>query len=143
MNVASILKTKGREVATCPPSATLHDVARILSEKRIGAVVIDNGNGGVAGILSERDMVRAVAARGGGCLEELASSIMTKDVITCAPDDGLDQIMATMTTGRFRHVPVVEAGRLVGIVSIGDVVKHHIAEVELEASSLKSYVLAG
>ena len=143
MNVAVILKAKGGEVSTCPPTATLQDVARLLVEKRIGAVVIDDGKGGVAGILSERDMVRAIAARGGGCLDELASAIMTKDVITCAPADGLDMIMATMTAGRFRHVPVVEGGRLVGIVSIGDVVKHHIAEVELEASSLKSYVLAG
>lgn len=143
MNVAAILKAKGRDVATCPPTATLHDVARQLAEKRIGAVVIDNGEGGVAGILSERDMVRAIAARGGGCLGEAASAIMTRDVITCSPDDSLEGIMATMTAGRFRHVPVVEAGKLVGIVSIGDAVKHHIAEVELEANSLKSYVLAG
>jgi CBS domain-containing protein len=143
MNVAAILKAKGRAVATCLPTTTLQDVARMLAEKRIGAVVVVDEKGDVAGILSERDMVRAIAARGAQCLPETASEIMTKGVITCTPDDVLGHIMSTMTTGRFRHVPVVEGGKLVGIVSIGDAVKHHIAEVELEASSLKSYVLAG
>lgn len=143
MNVAEILKDKGRGVATVPTDASLHDVAKLLCDKRIGAVVVVDGKGDVAGILSERDLVRAVARRGGGCLVEQASAVMTKEVVTCGPADGLDKIMSTMTTGRFRHVPVLEGGKLVGIVSIGDAVKHHIAEVELEATSLKNYVLAG
>jgi CBS domain-containing protein len=143
MNVATILKHKGRDVATVASTATLHDVARLLAEKRIGAVVIVDGRDGVAGILSERDLVRVIAGRGAQCLAEPASSIMTRDVVTCSPEEPLDSLMSTMTTGRFRHMPVIEGGRLVGIVSIGDAVKHHIAEVELEANSLKSYVLAG
>ncbi len=143
MNVATILKAKGRGVTTGQPHETLQDIAKLLADKRIGAVVIVDGQGSVAGILSERDVVRAIASRGGGCLSEPAYSVMTKDVISCTPEDSLDKIMSEMTAGRFRHVPVVEAGQLVGIISIGDVVKNHIAEVELEASSLKSYVLAG
>lgn len=143
MNVAAILKAKGHGVATIQPEASLHEVAKVLSDKRIGAVVVIDAKGDVAGILSERDLVRAVAARGGGCLTEPTSAIMTREVVTCTPADRLDNIMSIMTTGRFRHVPVVDGGKLVGIVSIGDAVKHHIAEVELEASSLKSYVLAG
>lgn len=143
MNVATILKAKGRNVTTSTPDTSLHDVARQLAEKRIGAVVVVDQGGRVAGILSERDLVRAIAERGPACLAEPASRIMTRGVITCTPDDHLEHIMATMTAGRFRHVPVVEQDRLVGIVSIGDAVKHHIAEVELEAHSLKTYVLAG
>ena len=143
MNVAAILKAKGRVVTTGQPHASLQDIARLLADKRICAVVIVDGQGSVAGIVSERDVVRAIASRGSDCLSEPAYSIMTKDVISCTPEDRLDKIMSVMTAGRFRHVPVVEAGQLVGIISIGDVVKNHIAEVELEANSLKSYVLAG
>ena len=142
MNVAAILKGKSGGVATSSPDATLQDIAKLLAEKRIGATVIVDGQGAVVGILSERDLVRIIASRGGGCLVERASSIMTKEVTTCTPDEPVDRLMSTMTAGRFRHVPVVEGGRLVGIVSIGDAVKHHIAEVELEATSLKNYVLA-
>ena len=106
-------------------------------------MVVVDGAGGVGGILSERDLVRAIAQRGPSCLAEPASRTMTREVISCTPADSVDGIMATMTQGRFRHLPVIENGRLAGIVSIGDAVKNHIAEVELEASSLKTYVLAG
>lgn len=143
MNVATILKAKGADVATVTADATLHDVAQLLAEKRIGAVVVVDGPGRVSGILSERDLVRAIAQRGPACLTEPASRTMTKDVVTCAPGDTVDGVMSIMTRGRFRHVPVLDNGRLAGIVSIGDAVKHHIAEVELEANSLKTYVLAG
>ncbi len=143
MNVAAILKTKGRSVATATRSATVQEVANLLAAKRIGAIVIVDGDGPVAGIVSERDVVKAIAAHGARCLCEPVTSIMTHEVITCAPGESLDEVMATMTSGRFRHVPVVEGGQLVGIVSIGDAVKFHIAEVEQEATALKSYVLAG
>jgi CBS domain-containing protein len=143
MNVAAILKTKGRAVATTPGSSSLQEVAGLLAGRKIGAVVILAADGHVDGIVSERDIVRAIAARGAGCLAEPVSAIMTREVITCAPGETLDHLMATMTAGRFRHVPVVDGGQLVGIVSIGDAVKYHIAEVEQEATALKSYVLAG
>jgi CBS domain-containing protein len=143
MNVAAILKTKGRAVATAERSATLQDIINLLAAKRIGAIIIVDAKDDVEGIVSERDVVRAVAAHGAACLTEPVARFMTRDVITCEPHETLDQLMSTMTTGRFRHVPVVEGEHLVGIVSIGDAVKHHIAEVELEASALKSYVLAG
>ena len=143
MNVAAILKTKGRAVATAARTATLQEIVNLLAAKRIGAIVIVNAQDDVEGIVSERDIVRAVAAHGAACLTEPVGRFMTRDVITCVPDESLDQLMSTMTAGRFRHVPVVEGQHLVGIVSIGDAVKHHIAEVELEASALKSYVLAG
>jgi len=143
MNVAAILKTKGRAVATAARTATLQEIVNLLASKRIGAIVIVNPQDDVEGIVSERDIVRAVAKHGATCLTEPVASFMTRDVVTCAPDESVDQLMSTMTAGRFRHVPVVEGRHLVGIVSIGDAVKHHIAEVELEASALKSYVLAG
>jgi CBS domain-containing protein len=143
MNVAAILKIKGSAVATAASSATLQEVASTLATQRIGAVVIVGAQGAVTGIVSERDIVRAVAGRGGACLGETVADIMTREVITCGPDEHVDDLMSTMTAGRFRHVPVVANGQLVGIVSIGDAVKHRIAEVELEAQSLKSYVLTG
>ena len=143
MNVAAILNVKGRLVTTAASTATVEDVARILGSKRIGAVVIVDDAGHVEGIVSERDIVRAIGARGASCLGTNVGSIMTREVVTCRPDESLDQLMSTMTAGRFRHAPVVENGQLIGIVSIGDAVKHHIAEVEQEASALKTYVLAG
>jgi CBS domain-containing protein len=143
MNVAAILKGKGRAVTTARPDATLHDIARELTAKRIGAIVLLDSHDRVAGIISERDIVRAVARSGPECLIDPVHRHMTREVVTCLESDTLDEIMATMTSGRFRHVPVVEGGKLVGIVSIGDVVKHHIAEVEMEASALRGYIVAG
>lgn len=143
MNVAAILKTKGRAVTTAAPVATVTEIAQKLASKRIGALVIIGDQGRVAGIVSERDIIRAVAARGALCLTEAIADIMTRDVVSCSESDTVDEVMAIMTAGRFRHVPVVEDGALVGIVSIGDVVKHHIAEVEMEASALKSYLATG
>lgn len=143
MNVAAILKSKGGAVTTASRDTPIETIAGLLAKNRIGAVVIVSGDGKVEGIVSERDIVRAISTRGSMCLEETADGIMTRAVTTCGSDEPLDRLMSTMTTGRFRHVPVVDGGRLTGIVSIGDAVKHHIAEVELEASALKSYVLAG
>ena len=142
MIVDSILKEKGTSVATARPETTVTEVAASLAAKKIGAVVIVGADGRVAGILSERDIIRAIAQRGAEALTLAASDIMTRQVTTCTCADTLDHVMVTMTTGRFRHMPVVENEALVGIVSIGDVVKLHIAEVEFEATALKNYVVS-
>lgn len=143
MNVAAILSAKGRNVVTARPTTTLEEIAAKLAEKRIGAVVVVGAAGRIAGIVSERDIIRAIAERGAKSLLEPAIDTMTKSVVTCDVADTLDELMARMTAGRFRHLPVVEDRQLVGIVSIGDVVKHHIAAVEMEASALRGYIVAG
>lgn len=143
MNVAAILKGKGRTVVTARPEISLQAIAEKLAAKKIGAIVIAAGDGRPAGIISERDIIRAIAERGASCLSQPVSELMTRQIVTCRQSDTIDQLMATMTALRFRHVPVIEDGELVGIVSIGDVVKHHIAEVEMEASALRTYLCAG
>jgi CBS domain-containing protein len=140
MHVASILKVKGRAVETVRADAKLTAVASRLADKRIGAVVVTDRAGAIAGIVSERDIVHALAREGTACLDWPASEIMTRDVLTCTEDDTLDQIMSSMTQRRCRHLPVVEGGKLTGIISIGDVVKHHIAEVEMEAMAMRDYI---
>jgi CBS domain-containing protein len=140
MNVATILKYKGRAVTTAGPDATLLEIADKLAGKRIGAIVIVGARGEVAGIVSERDIIRALAEQAGACLKRPVSEIMTKHVITCQETDTLDELMAMMTARRFRHLPVVTDGALVGIISIGDVVKHHVAEVEMEATAMREYI---
>ena len=142
MNVAAILKGKGRNVVTVRPDTKLQEVARALAAKRIGAIVVMGASGTLAGIISERDIIRAIAERGSSCLEEPVARFMTHTVETCDQDTTLDELMSKMTIGRFRHLPVTDGSGLVGIVSIGDVVKHHIAEVELEASALRGYIAA-
>lgn len=143
MNVAAILKSKGRAVATARPQTSLFEIASKLASRKIGAIVIVGADAHVEGIISERDVIRALSVQGAECLTKPAAEFMTRDVVSCSEADTIDQVMATMTAGRFRHVPVIEDQALVGIVSIGDVVKHHIAEVEMEASALKSYLVAG
>ena len=141
MNVGQILKYKGRNVVVNHAEALIDDIVRELAEHKIGAVVIVDDARTVNGIVSERDVMWSLAQNGASCLRQPVKSIMTRDVVTCTEQDSITKIMELMTTGRFRHVPVVADGReLIGIVSIGDVVKNHIAEVELEASALKSYV---
>ena len=142
MNVAAILKGKGRNVQTVRPETKLQDIALTLAQKKIGAIVVIGQGGRIDGIISERDIIRVIADRGPDCLLEPVSKTMTRTVETCSTSDTLDELMAKMTTGRFRHLPVMEDGGLVGIVSIGDVVKHHIAEVEFEASALRCYIVA-
>jgi CBS domain-containing protein len=142
MMVANILKDKGSSVATARPDTTVAEVAAKLAAKKIGAVVIVGADGQVSGILSERDIIRAIAQRGAAALNQQATDIMTHQVTTCTSADTLDHLMVTMTSGRFRHVPVVENDALVGIISIGDVVKRHIAEVETEAAALRNYVVS-
>ena len=142
MSVVNILRDKGSSVATARPENTVAEVAAKLAELKIGAVVIVGPQGQVNGILSERDIIRAIAQRGPAALNERATDIMTHQVTTCTGNDTLGHLMATMTSGRFRHVPVVENDALIGIISIGDVVKRHIAEVETEAAALRNYVVS-
>jgi CBS domain-containing protein len=140
MNVSTILRQKGRAVTTSPPSTTLLEVASKLAAKRIGAIVVVDAHGEVRGIISERDIIRALATDGAACLSRPVSETMTRQVVTCQETDTLDELMAMMTARRFRHLPVVTDGALVGIVSIGDVVKHHVAEVEMEATAMRDYI---
>lgn len=142
MNVATILKHKGPEVAWLGPDASLQEAVRLLAEKRIGSALVLDTDLKILGIVSERDVVRALAVQGAACLQMPVTSVMTSTVKTCRASDTIDQLMAQMTAGRFRHVPVVEDGRLLGIVSIGDVVKLKIAETELEVSAIRDYIAA-
>lgn len=140
MTVASILKEKGGEVVTAPADASLADIAGQLDQRRIGAVVITGPLGTIEGILSERDIVSAVARSGPEVLSRPAGDVMTRHVHTCDPGDSIYEIMNVMTEHRIRHLPVVVDGKLEGIISIGDVVKQRIAEVEFEADELKRYI---
>ena len=140
MSVEQILAGKGRDVVTIAPDRTLADAAECLSARRIGAVVVADGSGSVLGIISERDVVRAVAEAGAEALTAPVSSRMTAKVVTCVPTTSIDDIMGLMTQGKFRHVPVIEGGKLAGIVSIGDVVKQRLADVESEHRAMRDYI---
>jgi CBS domain-containing protein len=139
MTVARIINEKGRDVVTVAPEKSLAEVAAVLSQKGIGAVVVVEG-GAIRGIISERDIVRALAKHGAEALRKLAVECMTARVITCLPEETIHDVMQKMTSGRFRHLPVVEDGKLAGIVSIGDVVKRRIEEVEREAEQIREYI---
>ena len=140
MTVKAILSRKGSDVVTIAPSATLSDAVRSLAEHRIGAIVITGAGDRVSGILSERDIVRTLAARGPAALDEQVGSVMTRDVVTCTCQETVIDIMERMTARRFRHLPVVEQSRLVGIISIGDVVKRRVEEIEKESNALREYI---
>ncbi len=140
MSVAQILSTKGRAVHTAMASDKLETIAKGLADKRIGSVVITDAKGEIAGIVSERDVVRALARNGAGALDLAASVVMTSDVRTCGLADSEVELMAVMTAHRIRHLPVVEGGRLAGMISIGDVVKFRIEAIEREAEDMKSYI---
>ena len=140
MIVKSIIEIKGGDVVTLEPSVSLDTAAKLLAERRIGAVVVLGADDRVVGILSERDIVRAIADRGVAAMQEPVSQVMTRKVVTCTLDETLHSIMERMTAGKFRHVPVIDQGRLAGIISIGDVVKHRIEEMEQESDALKSYI---
>ena len=140
MTVAAILKHKGSFVATAAPERTVADVVRELAERGIGAVVVTDADGGVAGILSERDIVYALAAQGAAALGRRAGEIMTVEVTTATRATTYDEAFRAMTEGRFRHMPVLEQGRLAGLVSIGDVVKARMMEQEAEVDGLRAYV---
>lgn len=140
MQVKSILAVKGNDVATAAPDTPLMTVIEQLSERNIGAIVVTDGQRKVVGIISERDVVRAMARKGASVLDQLVSDFMTSEVITCSEDDSTHDLMTKMTTGRFRHLPVVADGKLEGIISIGDVVKARINEVQREAEALRDYI---
>ena len=140
MNVETILRAKGRDVATIEPDATVENAVRLLASRRIGALIVSEDGRRVDGIVSERDIVQGLADHGAGLLEQRVEDVMTRRVHTCSPEDTVEELMGRMTERRIRHLPVVEAGALCGMVSIGDVVKNRIEEVEYEASSLRSYV---
>lgn len=141
MTISTILGEKGREVFTIEPGASLAAAARLLSERRIGAVLILGADRRLVGVISERDIVQALAARGAAALDEPVSQTMTRRVETCNENETIGSIMERMTKGKFRHVPVVEQGRLVGMVSIGDVVKHRLQEMERESAAMRDYIL--
>lgn len=143
MFVSDILSQKGGSVFTVSPETSVAQVSQQLSVRRIGSVLVLDGEGGVAGIVSERDLVRTLASHGAKALELDARQVMTRDVVTCDPDDSIDQVMETMTRGRFRHLPVVRRGELLGLVSIGDIVKSRLEETRHEAEALKAYIAAG
>ncbi|WP_369058997.1 CBS domain-containing protein [Caulobacter sp. 73W] len=143
MLVSQILKTKGAEVFAANQTNTVAVAAALLHERRIGAVVIIDDAGDVAGILSERDIVRLLAQEGADALHRPISSCMTRDVLFAKPSETIDSLLGRMTDRRIRHLPVVEGGKLAGIVSIGDLVKSKIAETQAEAEGLKAYIAAG
>jgi CBS domain-containing protein len=143
MLVSQILKDKGDLVFTASPSETVGAAAALLHSRRVGAMVILDAAGAIAGILSERDIVRVVAEQGAAGLDQPISSCMTRDVVFAAPTESVQSLLERMTDRRVRHLPVAKDGRLVGIVSIGDLVKSKIAEAEAEAETLKAYITAG
>lgn len=143
MIISNILKVKGRGVSTARPDDTVQEIANRLAQRKIGAIVIVGDGGVVSGIISERDLIRVIAQHGAKALQLPVSEVMTHSVVTCTEATTVDEIMELMTQRRFRHIPVIEDGALVGIVSIGDVVKHHVAEVELEVSAMRGYFATG
>lgn len=140
MSVTHILEGKGSAVVTTAPHRTMGEVIAVLAEKRIGAVVVVSGDGEVLGMLSERDVIRALAAGGQAMLQDAVSRHMTGKVVTARPDTTVEEAMSRMTVGRFRHLPVVEGDRLVGMISIGDVVKHRLEDFEREKQSILDYI---
>jgi CBS domain-containing protein len=140
MTIERILSEKGRTVVTIEPGRTLHEAALLLCEKRIGAVVVCDAFHPVIGILSERDIVRAIGARGSAALEEPVSQSMTRNVVTGTAHTGITEVLELMTEGKFRHVPIMEGQRLAGIVSIGDIVKDRLAEAEAETAAMRDYI---
>lgn len=141
MTVKTILTHKGRNIVTVRLQTMVGEVVTCLAENRIGAVVVVDDARKIAGIISERDVVRVLAEHGAAALDMPVGDVMTRAVVTCTPDETIAAIMERMTLGRFRHVPVLTDGDLTGIVSIGDVVKHRVAEMEREQDALRSYIM--
>lgn len=144
MLIQHILATKGGDVVAVRSADTVAEAVATLRANRIGAVIVSDDDGAtVAGILSERDIVRVIADDGAAALDQPVSAVMTAEVFTCDPTTTIEQLMATMTERRIRHIPVVAEGRLVGVISIGDVVKHRVGELSQEAQTLHDYVTSG
>ena len=140
MNVSHIIDAKGSDVITAQPHCTLAEAAATLSERGIGAIVITGVNGNVLGIISERDVVRAISRHGAAALEDAVTKHMTGTVVTATRATTIDSLTEQMTAGRFRHMPVVEGGQLCGIVSIGDAVKWRVEQIESEHKALREYI---
>jgi CBS domain-containing protein len=140
MIVKAILSAKGSDVISIEPTASLETAVRTLTEHKIGALLVLGPDRRVIGILSERDIVRALAEHGAGVLTQPLSRVMTRKVVTCSQSDTVDVLMERMTTGKFRHLPVIEQDQLIGVVSIGDVVKHRLQEMERESAALRDYI---
>ncbi len=140
MNVKTILAAKGDDLVSIEPTADLAAAAQLLAARRIGAVVIRGAGGRLAGILSERDIVRAISEYGAAALTQSVGQVMTRNVATCTEDDTIANIMERMTAGKFRHMPVMKNGRMVGLVSIGDVVKQRVEEIEGESEAMRDYI---
>ena len=143
MTVKSILDEKGRNVATLRPDSPISQAMNMLAGKKIGALVVTDDDGAIRGILSERDIVCLIASGGAPALERPVSEAMTASVKLCREDHTVNQVMEIMTRGRFRHLPVEKDGRLDGIISIGDVVKRRIEDVEREAEEIRNYIATG
>jgi CBS domain-containing protein len=143
MQVAAILANKGRSVVTAKPGTSIPEIAQVLKSKKIGAAVVVDDGEKVIGIISERDLVHGLARHGARLLDMQVGELMTREVQTCGVELDVDEVMKVMTESRFRHLPVVDGGKLAGIVSIGDVVKHRLDELEAEASELKRYIATG
>lgn len=142
MLVQQILKSKGDDgVVTVEPGTRVEDAARILAERRIGGLVVSSDGTTAEGILSERDIVRSLAVRGAKCLQETVDEMMTRNPVCCTRQDTSDAVLARMTDGRFRHMPVVEDGKMVGIVTIGDVVKARLQELSMEKTALEGMIM--
>ncbi len=141
MTVSAILQGKSKSLITISPEMSLTEAVKSLAEHRIGAIVAVDAAGRVAGIISERDVVRILGEKGPAVLSEPVSSVMTRAVVTCTTDETIPGVMERMTRGRFRHVPVVEGDRLLGIISIGDVVKFRVEEMERESAALRDYIM--
>jgi CBS domain-containing protein len=139
MTVRAILDTKGHNVQSVEPEAKLSSAIKMLGERKIGAVLVMS-EGRIEGILSERDIVRVLGQRGAGVLDESVSAVMTRKVISCKPSDTVAAIMEMMTLGKFRHLPVLDGDRVVGLISIGDVVKWRVREYEHEQEALRDYI---
>jgi CBS domain-containing protein len=140
MTVAHILAIKGRDVVTAAPDSTVADIAKVLASRGIGAAIITGAERQVLGIISERDIVRAVASGGTLALSDIASRHMTTKLVLGSDEMTVTQAMAHMTAGRFRHLPIVNNGALAGLVSIGDIVKHRLAQIESESNALRDYI---
>jgi CBS domain-containing protein len=140
MTVKAIMAAKGGEVVTIQPNTDVASAARVLAERRIGALVVTGADQRVVGIVSERDIVQELSAHGAAALKLPLTEVMTRKVMTCSPSDTISSVMERMTQGKFRHLPVLEQGKLIGIVSIGDVVKHRLEQMEREQSALRDYI---
>lgn len=140
MNVKTILAAKGGDIVCIEPTADLAAAAKLLTARHIGAVLIRGAGGRLSGILSERDIVQALAEHGAAALTLPVAQVMTRNVATCSEDDTCASIMEQMTTGKFRHLPVVNAGQLVGLISIGDVVKQRVEEIVSESEAMRDYI---